>query len=84
MRPQKNLHGERTDKQTNTRTSQLLDQNGPVGRFGEKDVLYSVYNIQHTEKYTVSVLGREEGYMVKYTPPPEGVPRAKPEGTLEG
>ena len=24
--------------------------------------------------YSVSVLGREEGYMVKYTPLPEGVP----------
>ena len=24
--------------------------------------------------YTVSVLGQEEGYTVKYTPPPEGVP----------
>ena len=35
---------------------------------------------------TVSVLGQEEGYMVKYTPPPEGVPEgeAKPEGTPEG
>ena len=24
---------------------------------------------------TVSVLGQEEGYMVKYNPPPEGVPK---------
>ena len=32
----------------------------------------------------VTVLGRKEGYMVKYMPSPEGVPRAKPEGTLEG
>ena len=29
---------------------------------------------------TVSVLGRDKGYMVKYSPPAE----AKPEGTLEG
>ena len=27
--------------------------------------------------YTVSVLGREEGYTVKYTPLPEGVPEGK-------
>ena len=29
---------------------------------------------------TVSVLGREEGYTVKYTPPPEGVPEGKARG----
>ena len=29
---------------------------------------------------TVSVLGREEGYSVKYTPSPEGVPEGTPEG----
>ena len=29
---------------------------------------------------TESVLGREEGYTVKYTPPPEGVPEGTPEG----
>ena len=33
--------------------------------------------------YMVSVLGREEGYTIKYTPPPE-FPRVKPEGTPEG
>ena len=39
-------------------------------------VLYSVYcNLK-----TVSVLGREEGYTVKYTPFPEGVPEVTPEG----
>ena len=27
--------------------------------------------------YTVSVLGREERYTVKYNPPPEGVPEGK-------
>ena len=26
------------------------------------------------------VLGREEGYTIKYTPPPEGVPEETPEG----
>ena len=30
--------------------------------------------------YTVSVLGQEEGYTVKYTPLPEGVPEGTPEG----
>ena len=30
--------------------------------------------------FTVSVLGREEGYTVKYTPLPEGVPEGTPEG----
>ena len=39
--------------------------------------LYGYYN-------TVSVLGRDEGYTVKYNPLPEGVPEAKPEGTPEG
>ena len=34
--------------------------------------------------YTVSVLGRDEGYTVKYTPSPEGVPEGEAEGTLEG
>ena len=34
--------------------------------------------------YTVSILGRGEGYPVKYTPLPEGAPEAKPEGTPEG
>ena len=31
-------------------------------------------------QFTVSVLGRDEGYMVKYSPSPEGVL----EGTLKG
>ena len=31
-------------------------------------------------QYIVSVLGREEGYMVKYTPPPEGVPEGEARG----
>ena len=35
--------------------------------------------------YTVSVLGRDERYMVKSNPLPEGVvPRAKPKGTPKG
>ena len=29
---------------------------------------------------TVSLLGREEGYTVKFTPSPEGVPEGTPEG----
>ena len=31
---------------------------------------------------TVSVLGREEGYTVEYTPSPEGVPEGTPEGKV--
>ena len=31
----------------------------------------------HYGLYHVSVLGQEEGYTVKYTPPPEGVPKGK-------
>ena len=31
-------------------------------------------------EYTVSVLGREEGYTVKYTPSPEGVPEGEARG----
>ena len=34
--------------------------------------------------YTVSILGREEGHTVKYTPPPEGVPEGKARKTSEG
>ena len=33
--------------------------------------------LQLTLTMTVSVLGQEEGYMVKYTPPPEGVPEGE-------
>ena len=31
-------------------------------------------------EYIVSVLGQEEGYMVKYTPSPEGFPEGKDRG----
>ena len=31
-------------------------------------------------KDTVSVLGQEEGYTVKYTPSPEGVPEGQAQG----
>ena len=33
-----------------------------------------------TNIYTVSVLGQDEGYTVKYTPPPEGVPEGEARG----
>ena len=36
----------------------------------------TVYSVQ----YIVSVLGREEGYTVKYTPLPEGVPKGEARG----
>ena len=34
----------------------------------------------HQPADTVSVLGQEEGYMVKYTPPPEGVHEGEAQG----
>ena len=34
--------------------------------------------------YTVSVLGRDEGYTVKYNPFSEGVPEGEAEGIPEG
>ena len=33
-----------------------------------------------TNQHTVSVLGRDEGYKVKYTPSPKGVPEGKAQG----
>ena len=35
----KKSHGKGTDRHTNGQTSQLLDQIGPVGRFGENTTL---------------------------------------------
>ena len=32
------------------------------------------------QQYTISVLGREEGYTVKYTPSSEGVPEGEARG----
>ena len=34
-------------------------------------------SVLHLLNYTVSVLGREEGYTFKYTPLPEGVPEGE-------
>ena len=34
------------------------------------------------QDYTVPVLGREEGYTVKYTPLSEGVPEGKAQGNF--
>ena len=43
--------------------------------------LWVMQRLCHTAPpYTVSVLGREEGYMVKYTPSAEGVPEGKAQG----
>ena len=33
-------------------------------------------------KDTVSVLGQEEGYTVKYTPSPEGAPKGEAQGNF--
>ena len=42
--------------------------------------LYHVALRCTTLYYTVSELGQEEGCTVKYTPPPEGVPKGKARG----
>ena len=44
-----------------------------------------VYILFHTitivlDRFIVSVLGRDKGYTVKYSPPPEGVPEGKARG----
>ena len=33
-----------------------------------------------SKSFTVSVLGRDEGFTVKYTPLPEGVPKGEAQG----
>ena len=45
-------------------------------------ILTLKYNagLSKTFKYIISLLGREEGYTVKYTPLYEGVPEGTPEG----
>ena len=35
-----------------------------------------MYSIMHNILYTVSVLGQDKGYTVKYAPSPEGVPKS--------
>ena len=51
-----------------------------------KEAVNRVTNASSSEHCTVyklctlSVLGQEEGYTVKYTPSPEGVPKGTPEG----
>ena len=49
-------------------------------KFNIKDFVFALIN------HNVSVLGREEGYTVKYTPEYrlKEFPRAKPQGTPEG
>ena len=42
-------------------------------------VLCTLYSVNYTV-YTVSVLGQDEGYTVKYSPPSEGVPEGKARG----
>ena len=51
-------------------------RNHPFIPSGYHSVVYTLHNVV----YTVSVLGWEEGYTVKYTPPSEGVPKGTPEG----
>ena len=44
----------------------------------KKVIWITIKKIKHL--YNVSVLGREEGYMVKYNPLPEGVPEGEARG----
>ena len=39
--------------------------------------------VQCTVHYTVSVLGRDKGYIVKYSPPLEGVPEGEARGNSQ-
>ena len=41
----------------------------------DRSILYLVSTV-----HTVSILGQEEGYTVKYTPSPEGVPEGEARG----
>ena len=41
-----------------------------------------IHDPMNITQYTVSVLGREEGYAVKYTPLPEGVPEGEVKGYI--
>ena len=52
-----------------------MDFNRPVFAMA---VLQAPFSL--TQWMTVSVLGREEGYTVKYSPPPEEVPEGKARG----
>ena len=45
--------------------------------------VYTVLCILYCVLCTVFVLGRDEGYMVKYPPSPEGVPKDEAKGTPE-
>ena len=52
-----------------------------TGNYKQIDTVSGVFlkyaEHQHYEVFTVSVLGREEGYTVKYSPLPEGVPEGE-------
>ena len=54
----------------------------PEQLFGSYDFFFlqSFLTGQLHSWYIVSVLGQEEGYTVKYTPPPEGVPDGEARG----
>ena len=62
-----------------------------LGHTGRKRYKYFSYRnnfgtvsiVPYFSRDIVSVLGPEEGYTVKYTPPPEGVPEGEARGTPE-
>ena len=43
----------------------------------EKKNAFKVVLISHIKKFTVSLLGQDEGYFVKYSPLPDRVPGGK-------
>ena len=45
-------------------------------RYSEKYEVLKAH-AEHLKKYTISVLGQEEVYMVKYTRSPEGFPEGE-------
>ena len=48
-----------------------------VKRLKKSGIVTPYENIMYIPTYIVSVLGREEGYTVTYTPPPEGLLKAE-------
>ena len=59
----------------------VFQEVGQISQEHNPNVQCIKYNtVQCTVHYTVSVLGRDKGYMVKYSPFPEGVPEGKARG----
>ena len=53
--------------------------------FAVSPIQFNIYEEEKTgvstaQTYSVSILGRDKGNMIKYTPLPEGVPKGKARG----